>query len=150
MFLLGSASTKPSAPTSNKHIPGQTMRWQETSYDSLNRLKSAREVLNGGAEQWKQTYTYDRWGNRTIDTAPANTYGVGINNKSFTVITANNRLGVPGGQSGVIEYDNAGNLKNDTYTGAGTRTYDGENKITSAWGGNNRHEHYRRYHLPGP
>ena len=51
------------------HIPGHTMRWQEYNYDSLNRLKWAREVLNGGAEQWKQEFTYDRWGNRRIDTA---------------------------------------------------------------------------------
>jgi len=31
-----------------------------------------------------------------------------------------------------MRYDNAGNLKHDTYTGAGNRTYDGDNKITSA------------------
>src|SRR5687768_11118039 len=41
----------------------------------------------------------------------------------------NNRLGVPAGQSGVMQYDVAGNLTNDTYTGDGNRTYDGENKI---------------------
>jgi YD repeat-containing protein len=123
------------------HIPSQQMRWQQYDYDSLNRLQWAREVLDGGAEQWKQQFTYDRWGNRTIDTA--NTYGTGINNKAFTVNTTNNRLGVPGGQSGVIQYDAAGNLTNDTYTGAGNRTYDGENKITSAWGGNNQAQLYR-------
>jgi YD repeat-containing protein len=122
------------------HIPGHTMRWQEYAYDSLNRLSSAREVLNGGAEQWKQAFTYDRWGNRTINTGV--TYGTGINNKLFTVNTANNRLGVPGGQPGVMQYDAAGNLTNDTYSGAGNRTYDGENKITSAWGGNNQAQLY--------
>ena len=122
------------------HIPGQTMRYQEFDYDSLNRLGSVREVLNGGAEQWKQAFTYDRWGNRTINTGV--TYGTGINNKAFTVNTANNRLGVPGGQSGVMQYDSAGNLTNDTYSGAGNRTYDGENKITSAWGGNNQAQLY--------
>jgi YD repeat-containing protein len=103
-------------------------------------LNSAREVLNGGAEQWKQAFTYDRWGNRTINTAV--TYGIGINNKAFNVNTVNNRLEVPGGQSGVMQYDAAGNLTNDTYTGAGNRTYDGENKITSAWGGNNQAQLY--------
>jgi hypothetical protein len=65
------------------HIPSQTMRYQEYDYDSLNRLSSVREVLNGGAEQWKQAFTYDRWGNRTINTGI--TYGVGINNKAFNV-----------------------------------------------------------------
>jgi RHS repeat-associated protein len=122
------------------YIPGQTMRWQQYDYDSLNRLNWAREVLEGGAEQWKQQYTYDRWGNRTINTAI--TYGTGINNKAFTVNTSNNRLGVPVGQSGVMTYDAAGNLTNDTYTGAGNRTYDVENKITSAWGGNNQAQLY--------
>jgi RHS repeat-associated protein len=112
------------------YIPGQTMRWQQYDYDSLNRLNWAREVLDGGSEQWKQQFTYDRYGNRTINTGV--TYGTGINNKAFTVNTANNRLGVPGGQSGVMTYDNAGNLTSDTYTGAGNRTYDAESKMTQA------------------
>jgi RHS repeat-associated protein len=41
-----------------------------------------------------------------------------------------------------MRYDDAGNLIHDTYTGAGNRTYDGENKITSAWGGNNQAQLY--------
>jgi RHS repeat-associated protein len=122
------------------HIPGQTMRYQEYVYDSLNRLNSVREVLDGGAEQWKQGFTYDRWGNRTINTGV--TYGVGINNKAFNVNTTNNRLEAPSGQSGTMTYDSVGNLTNDTYTGAGNRTYDAENKITSAWGGNNQAQLY--------
>ena len=120
-------------------ISGSTMRSQQYDYDSLNRLLSAREVLNG-SEQWKQQYTYDRWGNRTINNGV--TYGTGINNKAFTVDTSNNRLAVPSGQSGAMSYDLAGNLTNDTYTGAGNRTYDAENRITSAWGGNNQAQLY--------
>jgi len=112
------------------YIPSQTMRWQEYNYDSLNRLNWAREVLDGGAEHWKQQFTYDRWGNRTINNGV--TYGTGINNKAFTVNTANNRLGVPGGQPGAMTYDNAGNLTTDTYTGMGGRTYDAENRIIQA------------------
>ena len=122
------------------YVPSQQMRWQQYDYDSLNRLNWTREVLDGGSEQWKQQFTYDRWSNRTINTGI--TYGVGINNKAFTVSTVNNRLGVPGGQSGVMTYDAVGNLTNDTYTGAGSRTYDGENKITSAHGGNNQAQLY--------
>src|SRR4030095_9189577 len=80
------------------HIPGQTMRYQEYDYDSLNRLNWAREVLSGGSEQWKQAFIYDRWGNRRINTGT--TYGTGINNKDFTVDTLNNRLGVPASQPG--------------------------------------------------
>jgi len=121
------------------HIPGYQMRWQQFDYDTLNRLDWVSEVLDGGAEQWKQKFTYDRFGNRTINTGI--TYG-GINEKEFAVNTANNRLGVQPGQSGVMDYDLAGNLTNDTYTGNGNRTYDAENRITSAWGGNNQAQLY--------
>ena len=120
------------------YVPNQTMRWQQFEYDQLNRLSSAREVLNGGAEQWKQQFTYDRWGNRTVNTAI--TYGVP--EKDFTVNTSNNRLGVPVGQSGTMDYDNAGNLTNDTYAGNGNRTYDAENRIVSAWGRSNQAQFY--------
>jgi YD repeat-containing protein len=123
----------------NDQVSCSTQRWQQYDYDALNRLKWVREVVSG-VEQWKLQFTYDRWGNRTIDSGV--TYGAGINNKAFTVNTANNRLGVPGGQPGVMSYDATGNLKNDTYTGAGNRTYDAENKITSAWGGNNQAQLY--------
>jgi RHS repeat-associated protein len=131
------------------YIPNETMRWQQYGYDSLNRLQWSSEILDGGSEQWKQTYIYDRWGNRKIDTNSANTYGVGANNqgfalnRAFDVNTANNRLIVPGGQSGAMDYDAAGNLTNDTYTGAGYRKYDAENKVTSAWGGNNQEQLYK-------
>jgi len=118
-------------------IPNQPVRWQQYDYDSLNRLNWAREVLNG-IEQWKQQFTYDRWGNRTVNIGV--TYG--IPEKDFTVTTSNNRLGVPSGQSGTMDYDGAGNLINDTYSGAGNRTYDAKNRIVSAWGGNNQAQLY--------
>ena len=120
-------------------IPSVSTRSQSYQYDSLNRLHSAREVVNS-TEQWKQQFLYDRWGNRRIDTSA--TYGTGINNKAFNVDSNTNRLTVPGGQFGTMSYDAVGNLTNDTYTGAGNRTYDGENKITSAWGGNNQAQLY--------
>src|SRR6185369_15500082 len=60
----------------------------------------------------------------------------------FTVDTATNRLGVPGGQSGTMTYDAAGNLITDTYSGAGAREYDAENRMTRAWGGNNQWQEY--------
>ena len=123
----------------NEQIPttDYTMRWQQFDYDSLNRLSWVREIKDG-AEQWKQQFVYDRWGNRTIH--QTNTYGTGIPKPNFGVNTANNRLTAPAGFS--MTYDAAGNLTNDTYTGAGNRTYDAENKITSAWGGNNQAQLY--------
>ena len=112
------------------------MRWQQYSYDTLNRLEWAREVLDGSTEQWKQQFTYDRWGNRTINTAVS--YGTGITNTAFTVNPYFNRLGVPSGQPGVMEYDAVGNLKTDSYTGKGNRTYNAENKISSALDNNSQ------------
>lgn len=104
------------------------------SYDSLNRLSSVAEYFISSTQpltqQSLQSYTYDRYGNRTINAAQ--TWGTGINAKQFTVDTTTNRLGVPGGQSGVMTYDAAGNLTSDTYSGAGTRTYDAENRMTTA------------------
>jgi RHS repeat-associated protein len=103
---------------------------QSYDYDFLNRLHSVNEG------SWQQQYSYDRFGNRTID--QTNTWGAGINKKDFTVNTANNRLGVPGGQTGTMAYDNAGNLITDTYSGAGvTRAYDAENRMTAETQANN-------------
>jgi RHS repeat-associated protein len=110
------------------------MRWQQYAYDSLNRLSWVREI-SGSAEIWRQTFAYDRYGNRTIDQDVTRTYGAGINKKDFTANVDNkNRLGVPAGQSGTMTYDAAGNLSNDTYTGTGSRTYDAENRMISATG----------------
>ncbi|HEU4510321.1 MAG TPA: RHS repeat-associated core domain-containing protein, partial [Pyrinomonadaceae bacterium] len=109
------------------------------SYDALNRLTAVNEWQNGATHTGSQQYDYDRWGNRRINPA---TWGTGINNKQFNVDANNNRLTVPAGQTGVMSYDPSGNLTNDTYTGAGDRTYDAENKITSAWGGNNQAQLY--------
>lgn len=47
---------------------------QNYSYDSLNRLKSATETINS-ATSWKQTFTYDRYGNRNFDTNNTTTSG---------------------------------------------------------------------------
>ncbi|MBK7704488.1 MAG: hypothetical protein IPJ30_01625 [Acidobacteria bacterium] len=50
---------------------------QTYSYDSLNRIKDATENLtpNGGtsSQTWKQTFTYDRYGNRNFDEANTTT-----------------------------------------------------------------------------
>ncbi len=119
------------------HIPGQNMKWQQYDYDRLNRLTTVREVMNGN-DQWRQTYTYDRHGNRRIDTNPSQTWG-GVNNLGFELETASNRLYAPGDlalpdASRRMQYDQSGNLKTDTYTGQGQRTYDAENRMTGSTG----------------
>jgi RHS repeat-associated protein len=121
-------------------------------YDWLNRLTKVDELpaaswVGGGSIGWlpqayAQHYKYDRFGNRLLDTVA--TWGIGINRKAFALdITtdANNqplatthRLKVPAGQSGAMEYDVAGNLTRDTWTGgnAARFNYDAENRIKTA------------------
>ena len=45
---------------------------QNYTYDSLNRLKDAKEMI-GTTQTWKQTFTFDRYGNRNFDTTNNNT-----------------------------------------------------------------------------
>ncbi|HEY0763681.1 MAG TPA: RHS repeat-associated core domain-containing protein [Pyrinomonadaceae bacterium] len=99
------------------------------SYDALSRISSVVEYQDGTTQTGSQNFGYDRWGNRVVSSAS----GTGINNKSFSVDTNNNRLGVPSGQSGTMTYDNSGNLTNDTYGGQGQRTYDATNRMKQAW-----------------
>ena len=99
--------------------------------DSLNRLQAVNEskYVNGspsGTPTYSQSYTIDRWGNRTISQATG-----GVNSLVFNVDTTTNRLTAPTGYT--MTYDNAGNLTNDTYTGQGQRNYDAENRMTQAW-----------------
>ncbi len=132
----------------NDQIPttDYTLRSQQYSYDKLNRLLWVRETLNS-ADQWRQWFSYDQYGNRTIDTGPEpndshlRTWGA-VNNTAFDTfnLAATNRLYAPGDQNLPVQnrrmqYDEVGNLKIDTYTGAGDRTYDAENRLTVAIGG---------------
>lgn len=94
---------------------------QTYTYDSLNRIKDAVEVT--GTETWRQTFLYDRYGNRTFDT------------------TANRTTTIPAGCSTAVcnpsvdpatnklvgyQFDNAGNTKVDA--NGQTFIYDSENK----------------------
>jgi RHS repeat-associated protein len=119
------------------YLPGGYVLHDYYDYDALNRLSDHLE--EDTAQQFRQHYSYDRYGNRTIDQTLS--WG-NINRQAFTVTAANNRLGVPAGQAGAMDYDVAGNLINDTYSGAGYRTYDAENRIVSAWGGNSQAQYY--------
>jgi RHS repeat-associated protein len=113
------------------YVPANGFFQDNFDYDALSRLTSISEKTNGtGSDTFKQAYTYDRWGNRSID--QANTAGAGINKKEFTVDAATNRLGVPAGQSGTMTYNAVGNLTTDTYSASAvTREYDAENRLTS-------------------
>ena len=101
-------------------------------YDSLNRISSASEVHGGpwgqSGTDYVQVYDYDRYGNRTVD--QVNTWGA-VPKPNFGVSGATNQLSAPAGYS--MNYDQAGNLTYDTYTGEGTRTYDAENRMKQVW-----------------
>jgi RHS repeat-associated protein len=112
---------------------GATTFRQTYGYDELNRLTGVSEFYNGGTQaQWQQNYHYDRWGNRTINqTSTTN----GVPKPDFACDTATNRL-LPGpNTAGVMSYDAAGNLTHDTFTGAGARVFDAENRMKQAWTG---------------
>jgi RHS repeat-associated protein len=95
------------------------------TYDSLNRLKSAEEKT-GTTTNWKQTYTFDRYGNRSFDTSGENTttlpesFDPDIYNP--TISTSNNRF--TSGQGWA--YDAAGNVITDAE--GRSFSYDAENK----------------------
>ncbi|MCC7308918.1 MAG: RHS repeat protein [Acidobacteria bacterium] len=98
---------------------------QTYTYDSLNRLNDAKEMI-GTTETWKQTFVYDRYGNRTFDTTLNRTTTIptgcptAVCNPSANV--SDNKLKASDGYL----FDNSGN----TTTDAENRTfiYDAENK----------------------
>jgi RHS repeat-associated protein len=86
------------------------------------------EKLNGtGVDSFKQVYTYDRWGNRSVS---SNLSSANVPRPAYTIDPNTNRLLAPAGYN--FGYDNAGNQTNDTYTGGGQRTFDAQNHMTSA------------------
>jgi RHS repeat-associated protein len=105
------------------------VRQTNYAYDSLNRVQGMQEFYGPTGMVAQQWYTYDRWGNRQINAAATSDT---LNEKQFAIDPQTNRLGVSAGQLGTMGYDAAGNLTDDTYTGAGARMYDAENRMTSA------------------
>ena len=98
---------------------------QTYTYDSLNRLQIAEEKT-GTTSNWKQTFTFDRYGNRRFDqsntTFPASFSNANLTNPTFN--TSTNRFA--SGQNWT--YDAAGNITVDP--DGRTFTYDAENKQT--------------------
>ena len=117
--VLSQQTTVPSVGTN----PGFTAT-QTYSYDNLNRLKSAEEVV--GTQTWKQTFLFDRYGNRNFDTANTTTLGNCPQPQcNPNIDPSNNRFA--SGQGYV--YDNAGNIITDAQ--GRSFVYDAENKQTS-------------------
>ena len=111
---------------------------------TLNRLTSVEEYPSTpagyGAKSFQQAYAYDRWGNRTVALGQSSNVPVGQYNFERGDLANTNRLYAPGDPAYTgsnygqrkMQYDAAGNLVYDAYTGKGGRTYDGENRMTSA------------------
>jgi RHS repeat-associated protein len=117
-------------------VPGVTTPYAQTyTYDAMNRLQSAEETV-GATSNWKQVYSYDRYGNRTLDAGT--TYPAQLDATNNPAIShANNRITSAG-----YAYDAAGNLLCDpTHQCTQGQTplipyyaYDAENKMTGAGG----------------
>ncbi len=103
-------------------IPGLTLS-QAYTYDQLNRLETSNE--NAGAS-WKQKFQYDRYGNRRIDSDPANT-SPDLVGPNPVLSEANNRIVAQTGEQ--YQYDAAGNLMRGR--DGQTYAFDAENKMTS-------------------
>jgi RHS repeat-associated protein len=95
---------------------------QNYTYDSLNRLKSAVETIPNQTG-WKQTFLFDRYGNRTFDTTNGNTTtlanGCPVAICKPTANPQNNKLVG-------TNYDSVGNTSQDA--NGQTFVYDAENK----------------------
>ncbi len=97
---------------------------QTYKYDSLYRLTEARETSNSN-QTWKQTFGYDRFGNRTTYQKFVGQTQIALDNKTFPQIdAATNRFLTTQGYG----YDQNGNLTLD----AENRqfTFNGDNKQT--------------------
>lgn len=121
-YTYGSTDNNGNVQSQTISIPGGPTLQQSYSYDQLNRLQSATE-MNGTTQSWKQTFIYDRYGNRTFDAAnttlPSPLQNPGINNANDNRINTNQGYG----------YDFAGNLI--TMPGLAL-SYDAENHQVSA------------------
>jgi len=99
---------------------------QSYTYDSLNRLESATEMVST-TQSWKQTFSYDRFGNRNfVENQTSFPEIIEANRKLYnpTVNKDKNRFNVNQG----YDYDAAGNVTKDASNQK--FVYNGENKQT--------------------
>jgi hypothetical protein len=110
---------------------------QSYGYDNLNRLQYSTETVNN-VETWKQTFSYDRFGNRRFDTANTNTLGQSstkITNPQIN--TSDNRLKKDQDNDTIndYDYDKTGNMTLDAENKR--FVYDAENHLKSFFKGTN-------------
>jgi RHS repeat-associated protein len=139
-YAYGTTNNNGNVQSQTLTIPGGPTLTQSYTYDELNRLKSAVE-MNGATQSWKQTYLYDRWGNRRFNQVSTETTlpFIDANNQNAVnpaISEANNQLTGTG-----YRYDVAGNLECDPAhpchptTSVAYFQYDAENKLEKSGGG---------------
>ncbi len=125
-YGYGTTNNNGNVVTQKLTAPGLTLN-QCYGYDPLNRLLTAEERSGGtncaGTQQWKQAFTYDRYGNRNFDVANTTTNVLGPNP---AINPGTNRFAA--GQN--YGYDGAGNLRSDPATATNGIAYDAENRQT--------------------
>jgi RHS repeat-associated protein len=134
-YAYGTTDNNGNPRTQTIIVPGAASPFVQTyTYDALSRLQSAEEIV-GTTSNWKQVYSYDRYGNRSLasgTTLPA-ALDASTNPSSST---ATNRLTSAG-----HSYDAAGDLLCDPAHPcapspfAAYYSYDGEGRMVSAGGG---------------
>jgi RHS repeat-associated protein len=119
--VLSQTSTVPTEVRNSTTYNGFTST-QTYTYDSLNRIKDAKEMI-GTNQQWKQTFLYDRYGNRRFDTANNNTTTLPTN---CVVAVCNPTIDSNTNKLIGYQFDSSGNTKVDA--NGQTFIYDAENK----------------------
>ena len=122
-YGYGTTNNNGNVLTQKITAPGLTLN-QCYGYDSLNRVLTAEERSGGtncaGTQQWKQAFSYDRYGNRNFDLANTTANVLGPNPAASQTT---NRF-----TSGGYGYDGGGNLSSDPATSSNGIVYDAENK----------------------
>ena len=107
-------------------------QYDRYAYDGVNRLWNLYESGNNSSNtadvfRFQQRFTFDQWGNRSID-LPNTTISIpGLTRESCVIDQSTNRMTQRNGLP--MTYDVNGNQTND---GSYARWYDGENKLSKA------------------
>jgi hypothetical protein len=126
-YTYGTTSNNGNVLTQQIVIQGSLDVKQTYTYDICNRLATATETPTGSQTvNWKQTFTYDPYGNRNFDTNSNNTFPQAVVGANPTISQTNNRI-----TSVNYHYDAVGNLDQEpdliNQQNLRNYTYDAEN-----------------------
>ena len=105
----------------------QSGRSATYTYDSLYRLTNAATTGSTSYPAWGLSESYERYGNRTMQSTSSGCTGITCPTNSVTVSATTNHI-----TTSPEAYDLSGNMTND---GLNTITYDGEGRAVTASGG---------------